>query len=341
MLNFNIRRVGAPMASALIVAFSGCGGGAPRLASPQGAAGFSAIRAGLPATLHPAAGSSWMRKGLQGDDLLYVSDIGAESVDVFTYPDLKQAGALTGLSEPNGLCVDAAGDVFVLNTYAADILEYAHGGTEPIATLKQFAYSSGCAVNRKTGDLAVANMGGPNFTSGSVAIFKHARGSPTTYKSDLIYIAYFCDYDTAGNLYIDGFTSDGPTTIAELVKGSDTIKTVYVDGGKRLGWPGGVQWHAGYLEVGDQDVTRAVPSAPYPNLIYQLRVAGQRATIVSTTPLAGGGDVVQSVIEGKAIIGPDAQNDDVGFWRFPAGGKKTHALHGFYEPVAAVISPSR
>ena len=68
--------------------------------------------------------------------LLYVSDIGAEDVDVFSYPGGKQVGKLTGFSEPAGLCTDRKGDVFVVDSGSDRILEYAHGGTSPIATLR-------------------------------------------------------------------------------------------------------------------------------------------------------------------------------------------------------------
>ncbi len=104
-------------------------------------------------------------------DLLYVSKY--DDVDVFSYPAGKRVGTLTGFQSPGGLCVDKAGDVFVTNFGASNIVEYAHGGTKPIATLSDpYQEPDDCSVDPTTGNLAVANIGG------SVSIYEGARGHP-------------------------------------------------------------------------------------------------------------------------------------------------------------------
>lgn len=325
-----------------LAALAGCAGGVsqpPVDVSPpiQGLA----IRSGLPLTLHPDLRPSWMARGASSQTLLYVSDIGAETVGVFTYPDLKPVGELTGFNEPNGLCVDAKGDVFVTNAYAYNILEYAHGGTTPIATLKNDNhYASGCSVDPVTGNLAVANIGSPNLGGGNVSIYKHATGSPTVYASSVMYFAFYCGYDNAGNLFVDGFDQYGHEVLVEFAKGSATPYTIFMKD-VQLGWPGQVQWHRGYLNLGDQYANKFNRSEKYPNVIYQMKVDRLVGTIVSTVQLVGGSDVVDYFIDGKTIIGPDASNDNIGFWRYSAGGKRTHALPGFYEPVGAVVSPAQ
>lgn len=326
-----------------LAALAGCAGavsqppvGPSRLIQPL------AIRSGLPFTVRPDRRQSWMARGASSQTLLYVSDIGAEAVDVFTYPDLKPAGTLTGFTEPNGLCIDAKGDVFVTNAYAYEILEYAHGGTTPIATLKDdYYYASGCSVDPVTGNLAVANIGSANLGQGNVAIYKHAKGTPTLYTSVDMYFAFYCGYDNAGNLFVDGFEAYGHDVLVEFAKGSGgKLHTIFMKD-VQLGWPGEVQWHRGYLNLGDQFANKFNHSERYPNVIYQLKVSNLIGTLVSTVQLVGGGDVVDYFIDGKTIVGPDASNDNVGFWRYPAGGKKTHALTGFYEPVGAVLSPAQ
>ena len=68
---------------------------------------------------------------------------------------------LTGFATPYGECVDEKGDVFILNFDGESIVEYAHGGTAPIATLNDPGEKpSGCSVNPATGDLAVTNFSG-------------------------------------------------------------------------------------------------------------------------------------------------------------------------------------
>jgi hypothetical protein len=67
---------------------------------------------------------------------------------------------LTGFNDPLGECIDKAGDVWIVNALAGQILEYAHGGTSPIATLSDSLYMAGfCSVSARTGDLAVASAG--------------------------------------------------------------------------------------------------------------------------------------------------------------------------------------
>ncbi len=77
-----------------------------------------------------------MRDGIKSGSLLYVSDTESGDVYVFNYPKGTPAGTITGLTDPGGECVDAKGNVFVTNTGGSNVLEYAHGGTAPIATLK-------------------------------------------------------------------------------------------------------------------------------------------------------------------------------------------------------------
>ena len=102
--------------------------------------------------------SSWMATGTANETLLYISDIGAETVDVFTYPKGAMVGALTGFEEPNGECVDAKGNVWIADTYALEIVEYAHGGTKPIAKLSDANYPVSCSIDPTTNDLAATNL---------------------------------------------------------------------------------------------------------------------------------------------------------------------------------------
>src|SRR5580692_11775023 len=80
-------------------------------------------------------GSSWMKPDGYTGALLYISDPGANVVNVLTYPNGKRIGKLTGFNQPRGECTDAAGNVYITNEKASDILEYAHGGTTPINTI--------------------------------------------------------------------------------------------------------------------------------------------------------------------------------------------------------------
>ena len=90
---------------------------------------------------------------------LYLSDDGDGNVYVYSFPDAKLQGTLTGLSFPTGECVDKAGDVWIVEEGPNEIVEYAHGGITPIATLTDPNNGpQACAVDAKdAGNLAVAN----------------------------------------------------------------------------------------------------------------------------------------------------------------------------------------
>ena len=75
-------------------------------------------------------------------DLLYISNY----LMGLSKTTLGRSSRITklwrGFTHQDGLCTDAHGDVFVANTNANNILEYAHGGTKPIATLAKSAILS-------------------------------------------------------------------------------------------------------------------------------------------------------------------------------------------------------
>jgi hypothetical protein len=281
---------------------------------------------------HIDRGKSWMMHVGKSMKLLYVSDIGDEGVDVFSYADKKQVGHLSGFNEPNGLCADRTGDVFVSDTYNSRVVEYAHGSTKSIDVFEDpNNYPMGCAIDRTTGNLAVTNYN--YLATGSIAIYKEARGKPTLYTG--LWITYFCTYDNVGNLFIDGFNTLGAVVLGELKKGGTTLTTIPLN--VRAGWAGGLEWDGKHLALGDQ-LANKFESEPYPNVIYRLSIQNGMADVVSTTPLASAGDVIQFWFQGRSVIGPDASNEDVGFWKYPSGGNPKSLIRGLYEPVGTTVS---
>ncbi|HTA53388.1 MAG TPA: hypothetical protein VK755_01500, partial [Candidatus Acidoferrales bacterium] len=143
--------------------------------------------------------------------LLYVSDTITGDVYVFSYPKAKLMQTLTGFTDPAGECVDKNGDVFVANTGQKNIIEYAHGGSSPKATLKDPGYFPvGCAVDPKTGNLAVTNVSPSSNAAGNVVVYLRAKGQPTgNYKNAAMPDPLLCGYDNAGNLFVDGAGQGG------------------------------------------------------------------------------------------------------------------------------------
>ncbi len=123
-----------------------------------------------------------MAPGAAKKDLLYVSNFNTETVLVYSYPDGNKMGTLTGFAQPDGLCSDKKGDVWIVNNEDSqsglDIVEYTHGGKKPIAKLSDGYILIGCSIDPTTGNLAVTNTETISFGPGSIAIFAHAKGTP-------------------------------------------------------------------------------------------------------------------------------------------------------------------
>ena len=278
---------------------AGCGGSQP----PIGAQ--SAMPQSPSITTHAQRGGSWMLPEAKSEDLIYT---GREPIYVLSFPALKLVGTIdtrAGL----GICSNKNGDVFM--TYPpGEIVEYAHGGTQPIATLylPGFYETWGCGVDPTSGDLAVA-LGGSG-----IAIFPDARGSARVYPGsgpDFI----FCGYDNLGNLFVDGFPiSDGSFQLAELRKGHSALANISLD--RYIKQPGQVQWDGKYVTVQDRSRFGGV---------YRVKVSGSVATVVGTTKFEEKGPKQESWIQDHSVVSSYRKNwkstNLIGVWKYPAGGE--------------------
>jgi len=312
-------------ALAFIISLAACSGQQP------GSSGLVPAGASAQAA-RSAAGRSWMAPDAKSKNLLYVTDQNANDVYVFSYPQLKREGTLTGFDSPESECVDSHGDVFIANDEATDIVEYAHGGTSPIATLQDPGfYPSDCSIDPTTGNLAVANIINTSFGQGNIAIYKDAKGSPSAYyRGANVYSVYSCGYDNKGNLYIDGENNGSSSfEFAELSSGAKKFTDVTLN--QAIGVAGGVQWDGKYVAVGDQYAD-----------IYQFSIQGTEGTKVGTTPLNGGGRDLEFWIQGPKVVVPyydeSSSAGGVGIWHYPAGGSPTRRAKGFEWPVGAAVS---
>jgi DNA-binding beta-propeller fold protein YncE len=243
---------------------AGCGGSQPPIGAP------GVIPQSRAVATHANRGGSWMLPDAKSKDLLYVGDI--YDVTVYSYPQGKLEGRLNGFYEIGGECVDAKGDVFVVNTLGGKIVEYAHSGKKPIQTLQATGYEpADCAIDPTTGNLAVTIFGGAS--SGELAIYQDAKGTPTLY-TDPDFLNYgYCGYDDNGNLFIDGGNEDHVVVFAELAKGASSFLNLTLD--QSFNDTGAIQWDGKYLDVGDQNTSN----------IYRFSISGSQGTEVGVTQL--------------------------------------------------------
>ncbi len=307
--------------------------------APQGSVSTSVVPQGR------SHGGSWMAPNVSGSDLLYVSDNYTDDVYVYAYPSKTLVGTLTGFSDPIGNCVDASGNVWIVEAIARDVVEYAHGGTTPIATLAVPGVNGGpqfCAVSKKTGDLAVAIGGGssspPNY---GVVVWQNAQGTPQQFVPPNIYNLYYCAYDAQGNLYVDGESESSPTpTYAVLPNGASAFNGLTLN--TSPGYPGGLQFVKGQLNAGGV----AVVGSSSEGAIYQYSISGNTGTQVGSTLLTGSVSTPAGfVIRDKRAVwfnNGAVGHATLGIYPYPGGGSpiKTITQPGETTGVTISVAPA-
>ena len=319
--------------AAVVATLSGCGGGSTQLAptDPQGV--LRRLEGRPPASV--AASGAWMSSHAKGSSLLYVADTVGSAVNVYSAATFDPFGILVGFANPHAMCVDAAQDVYVPDSALDRITEYAHGAVEPKRTLADdHGDPVSCAVDPKSGDLAISNAVGPSSTLGSVIVYHGAKGSPAKYTASGFQRYLFIGYDDTGNLFLDGLGSGSEVQLAELRKGKSTFKSIAMN--QAILSPGAVVWDGAFLAVGD---TLA-------NTIYQFKVAGSKATVHGSTTLGGAAEVFQFWLTGgtskhpqaTGVLGADFAAGAVYKWPYPAGGKPLKSITGLEGPEGVAIS---
>ncbi len=344
--------------AAAAVAFAACGGtsqqGSAFAPQSSSATRHAMVPAPAPRSIpaaRPNHRKSWISPDAQrAPRLLFISDYGADDVDIFTMPDMALKGQLTGLSFPEGECSDAGGNVWVANTGASEMQLYSRTGTLLKTLSVADEYPAGCSVNKSTNDLAVTNIENTSGGPGNVTVFANASGSGTPYVNPSIYLYFFAGYDNAGNLFFDGMDASRVTSyFAELPAGGSSTQLVTLSGAT-LHVAGLIQWYrrGEYLALGDQ----ACGGRPA-SCIYWLSVSGTTATVTGTTNLSnyeGGAvcDLAGGVIAANGeryIAGPDYEScgytaTTANRWPFDGGGTPTNYATnaGFVEPLGAAVS---
>ncbi len=335
-------------ATAYVAILAGCSGGAPSQPSSSTQGGLDTARLLHPATnpqwvlnrlrgapAHVAIGRSRMSPGAKNSGLLYIANTHASSVNVFSYSKWNAVGELLGFTLPYTMCVDAAQDVYVTDLSEMRVIEYAHGAITPTRTLADHQGEPvACAIDLKTGDLAVSNFSGPTSGTGNVILYRGAKGSPTEYTAPSFAKYFFVSYDDNGNLFVDGEGSGSDVLLAELPNGKSAFKAIHMN--VTLGFPGGVAWDGEFLAVADQQA----------NTIYQFKITRSKATMQGSTVLTDATDVFQFWLTGStskhpqatAVIGADYGASAADKWDYPAGGTPLKTITGLDDPEGVAIS---
>jgi hypothetical protein len=291
-----------------------------------------------------------MVKSDKSSHLFYVSDggfVGTNDVYVYTMPYGTRVGrlvgTLTGFVDPLGLCTDASGDVWVTDSGASDLVEYAHGGTSPIKTLgglEEFSY--GCAVNPKNGDLAVTANGHSGI---GILIYKNASGQPTLYRYSRFQRMWYDSYDSSGRLFAIGTPINNPKPPCVLVEFNGKSFTTLTGLPKTMSQCGAVQAISGTINVEDKSNSRTGVA-----MMYEEKLSGKTLYKLATSYFVEAQNCQQMTLLASIKSGklsgnaycPDDSPAEIERYAYPSSahqpelGSKTGA---FRAPSGTAISP--
>jgi hypothetical protein len=236
---------------------------------------------------------------------------------------------LTNFTSPYGACVGKAGVVYIVDYNAKKISEYAHGGTKPLHVIDDSPNEPiGCAVDRATGNLAVANYDEGYY--GNLAIYPHGRGKPATYPGAFT----SCAYDDRGDLlataqygYYDYYTE-----FNYLPRHSTQLLSIDLPGSDTSGWP--------YVQSIEFDGKYWVVDSNNQLFRYLINI---RAQHIDTLKLSGSsvvGDLAiyrkSYKVVGTQAVGPTGNPQAVNYWKYPAGGSPYSQITGHLDNPAGI-----
>jgi hypothetical protein len=299
----------------------------------------------------PDHGTSWMAPDAKAiRKLLYISDHHTDDVYVYNFASGKLVGKLTGFSDPYGECVDAKGDVWIANFSGSSVVEYAHGGTTPIATLATNGYAIGCSVAPE-GDLSVADLTTPSG-AGNIELWQHASGTPISYSnSEYCYYVWPPGDDNYGNMFVETNASNYVCELyyggsQGLMPGNSSFSQ------SEISFPGGSMWDGEYVTFTDQQYDQTNTTAIYQTIEEPcggLMVIG--TTVLTDTCHNNYVGVVQPFIvgekntpnnttQGTLVVGGNTWcKHRVDVWNYPAGGNPVLSLKSApLEPYGGSVS---
>ncbi|MFZ0363731.1 MAG: hypothetical protein WAL67_05950 [Candidatus Cybelea sp.] len=280
-----------------------------------------------PGQAHPDPRKSWISPDVKrATRLAFVTDLGAGDISIFSLPNFKLKGTLTGFSQPQGMCSDNKGNVYVANTEAFDVVEITRAGSIVNTWDDAYGYPVGCAVDPATGNLAVSDIFGITG-SGQVLIFSAGSHTPQVLSNSAQYFYYFVGYGPNSELWTSGRTIYGDYMASAC--NTSSCNTIDLTGGT-IYFPGAVQWDGrrGNWVLFDQTCNATAASCSYP-----VSASGVLGTATTYDNYNGNGvcGMAQGVIAANNlnfVIGSDASctssSAAIGRWGYPAGGTPTN-----------------
>lgn len=271
---------------------------------------------------------------------LFVSDqgtgAGSGQVVIYNFPSANSVfGVITGLNVPGGECVDpSTGNVYVTDTAAGTILEFANSGTLIQTLSVKPNRPVACAV--KTGPsyrVAVVLGNAP-----TIIVFSGTGLNPpfATYSGSAVFsrISYASYYNSDQKLYLTGVPPFGK------MNQTGGFSAITITGGPIPGGPGGIQQPLGknYLALGDS--TAPLVSRIHTTGIYATGGPANPSTFTQSCGVFGDFFIQNFGGNEREIMNPEnCTPARVNAYKFPAGGPPgNHYTTNLVHPVGVVVS---
>jgi hypothetical protein len=361
MATFRILNV-AIGASAALAMLAGCSGGSsPAAFSPgqAGATGQSVQRqfattgrtdnSLLPPNVtrishEPIATKSFMDPRAVGKPLIFVSDAANGVVNIYPQAgkNQKMVGQITGLTQPQGITTDKAGDLYIANTNSSNVLEYAppYTGAPKMTINDPHGFPADVAVS-SAGIVAVTNIcDAPKCRIASGNVVLYAKGSATSCAtvSDSAFNfvrVMFGEFDSKGNLYVDGMNGGYQTSFGLVTGGCkattlDNLNYIYT-----VSFPGGMQIDkAGNIAFCDEINFVVDTFAPPVNNGF--------SSPTSTMPITGSTYPIGIALlaSGTNLYVADSGGTGVANeYKYTAGGKAENTIAAGGQPIGIAVTP--
>lgn len=280
-----------------------------------------------PGGVRADGGKSWM-KASSSKALLYFDDDITNDTYVYEYPSGKKVGTLTGFHDPQGMCVDQKGDVYITESQFGLLVEYAHGGTNAINIYERPGSGlNGCSVSANR-EVAATGRNEVCIWKGGVA-----ADSPKCIEGDesigCIGLSTFgCDHD--GNLIGLGTTSTGNTTACMIPVGKSTMEQLSTSGIRFNFGPRGTAWDGKYITLagvkGNGDVVQAATLSGSTLTGVGPEIQLDDASFMPGSPFFFGDQNVTAASTMRAtsatIANPRYPKGAADVWNYPKGGKE-------------------
>lgn len=162
----------------------------------------------LPAHMSPLTAQTSRdvpRAGKKCNDRVYVSSYKLNYVAIYCVKGKNQPpiGKITdGISGPEGLAVDAKGNLYVTNTTGNNVTEYARGSTSPSFTYTaQLGDPAGVAVDK------MRNVYVTNLSPGSLTVFPQQSNTPKLHVTNGLTFPIDVALDPKSNVYVTTYNS--------------------------------------------------------------------------------------------------------------------------------------